>query len=252
MRYVRPMVPAPALMMRLHELPLVDPGKLVDERGVLVIAPHPDDESLGCGGLIAACRERGLVVRVVLWTDGSASHPRSRAYPPERLAALRREEAHAAGAALGVLPDQIVDFGLADGQAPLSGGALHRVADRIVAELRAHDIGTVCTTWLHDPHPDHLSAYRAARLAARQTGARVLCYPVWSWTLPEQAWLPAEPVSGARIDVGPFRARKRQAIDCHRSQIEDLITDDPMGFRLTPEQLALFDRPYEVFIDASP
>ena len=246
------MVPAPALMARLHELPLVDPGALVDARGLLVIAPHPDDESLGCGGLIAACRDRGLEVRVILWTDGTASHQRSRTYPAGRLASLRREEAHAAGAALGLGLDQMTEFGLRDGRAPLGGGRLRQAADRIANELRVHDIGTVCTTWLHDPHPDHLSAYRAACLAARETGARVLCYPVWSWTLPEQAWLPDEPLSGARIDITPFLARKRRAIACHRSQIENLIKDDPAGFRLSPEQLAIFDGQYEVFIDAVP
>lgn len=251
-RHFRPMVPAPVLMARLRELPVVDPETLVDDRGLLVIAPHPDDESLGCGGLIAACRARGVTVRVTLLTDGTGSHRHSRAYPPERLAALREAEAREASAALGLADDRITFLGLPDGHAPLSGKALRRIADRIAAALRADGIGTICTTWLHDPHPDHLSAYRAARLAARQTGAKLLCYPVWSWTLPDRAWLPAEAVSGARIDITPYRDRKRRAIACHRSQIENLIDDDPTGFRLAPQHLAIFDSPYEVFVEAKP
>ena len=58
----------------------------------VVIAPHPDDETLGCGAIIARKRAAGTNVRVVIVTDGRRSH-RSDKIPVHRLIALRRKEA---------------------------------------------------------------------------------------------------------------------------------------------------------------
>src|SRR5690606_38092378 len=44
---------------------------------LLVIAPHPDDETLGCGGVIALATCRNVRVHTVFVTDGGASHPNS-------------------------------------------------------------------------------------------------------------------------------------------------------------------------------
>ena len=71
----------------------------------LILAPHPDDESLGCGGLIAACAAAGRPPLVVILTDGAGSHPNSREFPPNRLRAVRAQEARDAVAHLN-LPDR--------------------------------------------------------------------------------------------------------------------------------------------------
>src|ERR1700722_17819790 len=68
----------------------------------LILAPHPDDESLGCGGLIAAgCHARRAPIVAIL-TDGAMSHPGSKAYPGERLVRLREAEARGAASLLGL------------------------------------------------------------------------------------------------------------------------------------------------------
>lgn len=72
--------------------------------GFLILAPHSDDESIGCGGLIAESVARDRPVRVVVLSDGAASHPNSATFPPPRLAALRMEETRAAVAELGLDP----------------------------------------------------------------------------------------------------------------------------------------------------
>jgi LmbE family N-acetylglucosaminyl deacetylase len=59
---------------------------------VVVVAPHPDDESIACGGLIGLLARRSVVVNIIVDTDGCGSHPNSFDYPPARLAKLRAEE----------------------------------------------------------------------------------------------------------------------------------------------------------------
>ena len=248
-RYLVPSVRAGVLLQAMRGLPVAGLRDLLGDSPVLVLAPHPDDESLGCGGLIAQCHAQAVPVYVLVLTDGSGSHPQSRRYPKERLAALRAEEARSAMAALG-LPQGHVEFlGLPDGGAPLHGRRLRATAARIAAYARARDVGTICTTWQHDPHHDHLAAYRLGQLAARETGAKLLCYPVWGWTVPEHAWLPATQVRGVRLDVRDQLADKQKAIACYRSQTTDLVGDDPSGFRLSDAVLANFSMPFEVFTE---
>lgn len=249
-RYVRPMVRAREVLDTLRNLPQTDCRTLLREQPVLVLAPHQDDESLGCGGLLAACHENGLPAYAAFLTDGAASHRHSRAYPPPRLAALRAAEARSALLSLGVAEDRIEFLGLPDGEAPTRGRSFDSAKDRLARFARSRGIRTICTTWEHDPHPDHRAAWRLGREVARALEARLLGYPVWGWTIPPDTWLPVTRIGGARLDIARFMAAKRRAIACHRSQMTDLISDDPTGFRLSQEMLALFERPYEVFCES--
>ena len=185
---------------------------------------------------------------VLVLTDGSKSHPGSREYDASRLAQLRQEEARAAVAALGLSGDVLSFLGLPDGCAPMRGASLRVAAARVAAHAKARSVGTICTTWQHDPHHDHRAAYRIGRLVAREIAANLLCYPIWGWTLPSSVWLSARAISGGRLDISRHLTAKQRAIACHRSQTTDLIRDDPTGVRLTPEFLANFARPFEVFI----
>ena len=87
---------------------------MLEDRPFVVIAPHPDDESLACGGLIAEACRQGFRVRIIVVSDGAGSHPNSKAYPPDRLRSLREEEARRAGAELGVAPEEMLFLGLPD------------------------------------------------------------------------------------------------------------------------------------------
>ncbi|MCI0396038.1 MAG: PIG-L family deacetylase, partial [Chloroflexi bacterium] len=71
---------------------------------VLVIAAHPDDEVLGCGGVIARHNDRGDLVQVLIVTRGD-----SQLFPPEQVATLHRE-LHAAHQVLGVSEAHFLDF----------------------------------------------------------------------------------------------------------------------------------------------
>jgi LmbE family N-acetylglucosaminyl deacetylase len=229
-------------------LPLVGPDTLFAPGAVLVLAPHPDDESLGCGGAIAAACETGRAVHVLILTDGAGSHPHSRAFPPDRLRALRQREARSALLELGLPATRVAFLNAKDGALPRYGRAQRALARRVAAHATALGAGTILTTWKHDPHGDHVAAARIGRDSARECGARLLYYPVWGWNLPEKHRLPMERPNGWRLDIAAQLAAKRRAIACHQSQLTPLIDDDPTGFRLAPGFLSLFDRPFEIFL----
>src|ERR1700721_4539663 len=94
----------------------------------LILAPHADDESLGCGGLIAACCERGRPPCVVILTDGAASHPGSKQYPPDRLRGLRAKEARQALTTLGLESENLAFFDYPDTALPANEKVSIRVA----------------------------------------------------------------------------------------------------------------------------
>jgi LmbE family N-acetylglucosaminyl deacetylase len=244
------MARAAAVLAAFRALPFAGYDRITGGGPVLVVAPHPDDESLGCGGLIAEASRLGRAVAVAVLTDGTGSHPRSRAFPPERLRAVRESEARAAVQALGLPPNRIHFLGIPDTAAPHEGPAFAAAADRITRLADRYGAGAICATWVQDPHGDHVSAHRLAEAAAARTGARLLSYPVWGWTLPDEHGLPDEPVAGFRLDIARHLPAKRRAVAAHRSQTTDLIGDDPAGFRMPEAFRALFDQPFEVFLTA--
>jgi len=236
------------VLQAMRDLPVRDLDAIIGGGNVLILAPHPDDESLGCGGLIAACCAAGRPPCVLVLTDGVGSHPRSVSYPPAVLRATRETEARNAVAALGLGPDRIAFLGLPDTAAPHDGVAFDRAVQVIVWRAGIMGCATIAAPWQHDPHCDHLAAHRMAAAAAAALNLRHIAYPVWGWTLPGDDRLDAV-VAGGRLDIERHLPAKRRAIAAHVSQHGMLITDDPSGFRLPRQLLSVFDAPYEVFLD---
>ena len=241
-----------------EHVPLLPRQALRDFGATLVIAPHPDDESLGCGGTLALLHDRGLSVRVVVVSDGSGSHPGSHRFPPEALARVRQSESREAGRCLGLGPTTTGFLGLPDGRVPTpaapgfaEAAALLR-ADLVAARFRP---ATVLLPWRRDPHCDHRASAQLARaaLADLRPAPRLLEYPIWAWQAADPRDRPAPgEVLAWRLDLSGVLPRKRAAIAAHRSQTSDLIDDDPSGFRLTAEMLAHFTRPWELFLEQAP
>ena len=226
-------------------LPFADAADITGPGPFLVLAPHPDDESLGCGGLIAQAAAKA---HIAILTDGSMSHPNSRSHPAARLAALRAAEAVDAAAVLGLPPGRLLFLGYRDAAAPRWGKVLREAGDRVAHIIRSRGIRTVFASWRHDPHCDHLAAHRIAARACRLTGARHLSYAVWGWTLPPDGALPRCRTRGWRLEITRALPAKRRAIACHRSQMTRLIADDPGGFTLPATLLDLCGRPFETFL----
>jgi LmbE family N-acetylglucosaminyl deacetylase len=216
----------------LRRLPLVSPETLLAGRHLVVVAPHPDDESLGMGGLIAAAQEIGAGVTVVFLTDGEASHVGSPTYPPSRLAAVRRAEAATALAALGVPAISAHFMGLGDARlAHLA--AYERAAAMQNLQALVQPSSLVCVTAPTDPHGDHQAASALVKDIPWDASIAVMHYPVWTWTAP-LAELPTRVPDGFRIDISPWLPRKRIAVAAHRSQHGGVIVDATQAFELAP------------------
>ncbi|MBA4788405.1 MAG: PIG-L family deacetylase [Rhizobiales bacterium] len=230
----------------MERLPLWTIEK-IGASAITVIAPHPDDESLGCGGLIRLARDKGIPVKIIVVSDGTGSHPNSATYPPHRLRDVREDEARRAASELGVAARDLHFLRQMDREVPHHGPVVGQIAE-IISRSGSN---VIAVTWYEDPHCDHKACFALARSARERTGGRLFAYPIWSLALPPDSPIAVRPRDGFRLDIASARGPKRRAIAAHRSQITDLIADDPDGFRLTKEHLSWFDRDTETFLEIS-
>ncbi|KRE60820.1 bifunctional PIG-L family deacetylase/class I SAM-dependent methyltransferase [Nostocoides sp. Soil756] len=196
--------------------PLVDVGGLRERYDtLLVLAAHPDDETLAAGGFVAAAHRLGLPVRVLVATAGEASHPGARAWAPSQLALVRAAEVEAAVAALAA-GAAVEHLGLPDGAL---ASAEDTLADRVAACCGPGTL--VVAPWTADGHPDHDALGRAAVTAAVRSGAAVAHYPLWLWH-----WGGPGDLDRARLHVVepalPDLAARAAAVACYPSQTAPL------------------------------
>jgi len=194
---------------------------------IVVVAPHPDDETLGAGGLIAACGERGIHVRVVVVTDGSGSHPGSETTPGE-LALLRAAEVTQAVTLLN--PDAELDL------LWHRDGTTEENRDAIRSDLERAAAGAdlIVSPWRGDGHRDH----RVVGELCATLGIPMVEYPIWAWH-----WGSPDSVPTARFTVLPV-GDKRAAITAHATQVLGLAGD----VVLRPDFVEHFTTGTEVFL----
>jgi LmbE family N-acetylglucosaminyl deacetylase len=144
---------------------------------IVVVAAHPDDETLGFGAAAATLADRGVRVQVVAVSDGGASHPHLTPLQSCHLARTRRAELRTAARVLGV-PAPIC-LGLPDGELSDHQDRLTDLLSDLLAALPGQ---TWCAAnWRGDGHPDHEAVGRAAAVATARIGSVLLEYPVWMW-----------------------------------------------------------------------
>lgn len=217
-------------------------------RAALIVAPHPDDEVIGAGLLIAALRRRGCAVRVVVVSDGGASHTGSARWPRARLVAERRRESRRALKRLAVSKGAVIFLGLPD-------GALDRASCRraLGAMVRQRRLDLIVGPAPDDDHPDHRTVARA--LAGAPGKTRRLAYRVWPARrrpLPLASRV-ASPgggglESGRVMRLAGAGLAKRSLIRCYRTQL-GAIADDPQGFAIARHELDAFAHPIERFVE---
>lgn len=236
------------ILAGLMALPEANVETVLKGRRALILAPHADDESLGCGGLIAAACAAGIAPIVVILTDGAASHPGSLAFPPERLCRVREAEAVRATGLLGLPSINLHFMRQPDTQLSASGPGFEAMTAALLEIARTQYCGLVIAPWAGDPHCDHEAAACIAEAVARRAQLRLLSYPVWGWLRNGSDLLDEPRHHGWRLNISAQQDVKKRAIAAYKSQYGDLITDSPNGFRLPDNLLAIFERPFEVFI----
>jgi len=175
---------------------------------VLIVAPHPDDETLGAGGLIAHLRSSGVEVLIAAVTDGENAYEDSRG-----LGEVRTREQTAALAHLGVREKDIVRFRLCDSNVAAREEALATLLTPLVMRS-AH----VVAPWRHDFHPDHEACGRVAESLALEHEVELTSYFFWTWhrgttELLSELPLIRFPLTERLLDL------KRLALACHSSQL---------------------------------
>ncbi|HEY0624971.1 PIG-L deacetylase family protein [Sphingomonas sp.] len=187
-------------------------GRLASMGTVLVIAPHPDDEILGCGGTIARLAAAGHDVHVAIATRGAP--PRYQEQEVERV----RQEAAAAHALLGVTRTHHLDHPAAE----LDRVPHAELNATMAALLEAVKPDTLFLPFVGDIHLDHQLIFRSALVAARPRDwsypARLYAYETLSetnWSAPyvEPCFTP-----NVYIDIHETLERKLEAFACYRSQ----------------------------------
>ena len=171
---------------------------------VLVVAPHPDDESIGCGGAIATHADAGDRVTVVWLTSGGAGVGST---DPARAREIRETEAVAAAGLLGLTGH--IFLGLPDGDLGSEVTAATTAIAGLVDRIRP---GVVYAPHELENHPDHVAAFHATEVAmtAAPSGGVLHCYEVWTPLTWFDVVLPIDGQMG----------RKLEAVGCYRSQLE--------------------------------
>jgi LmbE family N-acetylglucosaminyl deacetylase/SAM-dependent methyltransferase len=213
---------------------------------LVLVAAHPDDETLGAGGLLATASDAELPIDVLLLTAGEASHPGSTT--PGDLATLRVEETRAA-LALTAPAATLHVVGLRDGHLDCHEDAIVEAIVEAIGEQGPTTL--LAAPWRHDGHTDHEAAGRAAAVAAHRTDARLVEYPIWLWHWAAPDAAPWPRMSTLRLS-GAVRARKSHAISVHRSQVAPLSGDLGDEALLHPGILEHFVRDRETFVEEPP
>ncbi|MCF4998568.1 PIG-L family deacetylase [Pseudomonas syringae] len=229
---------------QLDTIPVINTRTLVPAGSrVVVIAPHPGDEVVICGGLLQLLSNLGHPLQLISITDGSASHPGSRQWSEKRLSVFRPQESVEALRRLDLpmhslkwIRGGFTDNALLDQQPQLT--------EFIGRYLRPGDV--VFSTWCEDGNDDHEVVGRASAAAARGAGASFHDVPVWAWHWPEreQTLIPWHRARKLRLDSWTV-ARKSHATHAYASQLngEPAIGLAPSLPRVILDRLR---KPYEI------
>lgn len=215
----------------------------------LVLAPHPDDETLGCGATIMRKLSAGTPVQVVIATDGRHSY-HSTKLSADALVEIREKEARRAGAILGLRCENIYFLRFEDGRL-----TDHRrlLRDRLIDILDTVNPGEIFVSSIVDSHPDHRVLAEVGRelvQAHRDRLPMLYEYPIWFWD--PRRWRVKE-LAGLRIRIvrtEEFLTRKREAIAAYRSQLTNL-TGEAGWATLRRGFLRQFLQPTEIFFEVS-
>jgi LmbE family N-acetylglucosaminyl deacetylase len=233
----KPLVPDSfwPLLLALRSVPGAGPlVGLPRFQRVVVLAAHPDDESLGCSGTIALLADAGATVTIVIASDGESTIGSPHA--AHETARLRRSEAERSAAILGASARFL---GLPDGQLPASVAALSIAVRDAVGE---HDAQAVLLPWFLDGHPDHRAVSDAFVSVAGQLPAGI---EAWGY----ETWTPLPP--NRVVDITTVIDRKQASLAAHATAHLAFDVDAGLGLARWRSLHGLLGRGYaEAFLAA--
>ena len=197
---------------------------LSPQERLVALAPHPDDEVLACGGLLAMHAQAGGACLIVGITAGEASHAQSPAWSARDLAKARASERERGLVRLGLPDVEVLRLGFPDGSV---SRYQQQLLSMLAAILRPGDV--VVTTWRLDGHPDHDTVGASAAAVCSNRGCRLVEAPVWMWhwAAPGDGRVPWQRLHCIPLGREVLR-RKQQALQAHFSQLS------PRGAELGP------------------
>jgi len=216
--------------VRLDGKKMSDFATLSGERPIVVLAPHPGDETLGCGMLLAAAFA-GRGARIVALSRG-ANPDRPCASATQSLVSRRSAEVVEAVRALGGRSSDIERWNFPLGHVPMRGPVYERAVDWIEALCVSSGARCLYASGLENAHVDHLATATIARgVAQRQPALRVLHYTLWPSPRADVEGTSTAQTKTFRFAAEQWRKPKRRAVRCHRSQLAELEID-PQGTKL--------------------
>ncbi|HOI56151.1 MAG TPA: PIG-L family deacetylase [Phycisphaerae bacterium] len=220
------------------------------QRSILIVAPHPDDETLGCGGTMACRARQGCRITVVVVTDGRHLFRLSRwkieaAPTPAEASAMRKDETRRAVAILAGEAAAIRFLDVEDATLAHHVDAVAETLASIVREVRPDEI---YVTSQHEEHPDHVAACVAVRSAMRSTRSRATLYryviALAGGRSPDTVGEPT-----VAVDIGPQQDLKRRAVSQFASHLTIVGRGQTEPFFASIEPWV---RPVEVFFVDAP
>lgn len=191
-----------------------------------MFAPHPDDETWGCGGTIAKKISEGYEVLIVVLTDGRYSFQKVLGInsdpTPEELKEIRKDEVKRAVKILSVPEKNIVFLDFIDGELE---NHEEEAVEKVVEIFNENDPVEVYFPYKKDAHPDHQAAYRIVKNAIRKLGINVSAY---QYSI-GQKYARVGPIIDSllnifkhnliRINISKFLSLKKDAIKEFRSEV---------------------------------
>jgi LmbE family N-acetylglucosaminyl deacetylase len=193
---------------------------------VIVFAPHPDDETFGCGGTIAKKIAEGYEVLIVVMTDGRYAFLKMLNIDtdptPEELKEIRKEEAKRAAKILGVSEENLIFLDFEDGKLQDNVDEAER---KVIEILKIHRPVEVYFPYKSDVHPDHRATRRIVKDACAKSGLSTICYQYSTF----HKYMRLGPIIDRalgilrhniiRVDVSMFLSRKKAAIKEFKSEL---------------------------------
>ena len=189
----------------------------------MILAPHQDDETFGCAGVIIACRKAAISVDAVYITDGAGSHPEHPRLRPPEIAELRRTEAILAMSRLGLPAAALHFLDAPDGKlSHLAASAAEALSGRIAEQIRTLKPSVLFIPYRDDGSSEHAASFKLALRALRlaNLNPRILEYPVWARWSPQRLIRPCVKSRHVwRLAFPGAIAIKQGAISAYASQV---------------------------------